>query len=142
MKTKICSKCKQRKFITEFYKRSNRPCGFVSECKSCKTKTCYKSRQKHAVVYKDGNRYHRLVKQLNISRKELIKVYDKLFRLQNGKCAICNKSVNKLDSRLCIDHNHETLEIRGLLCSSCNFGIGYFKEDISLLKQWIAYLQM
>lgn len=54
---------------------------------------------------------------------------------QGGLCAICRALPAK-----CIDHDHETGEIRGLLCPSCNTGLGYFKDDPTLLRSAIEYL--
>ena len=40
-----------------------------------------------------------------------------------------------------IDHNHETGEIRGILCHKCNTGIGLLNDDQELLKKAITYLE-
>ena len=52
------------------------------------------------------------------------------------RCGIC-KSIGV---RLAIDHDHDTLVVRGLLCTLCNTGLGHFKERISLLRAAIQYL--
>lgn len=75
--------------------------------------------------------------------------YDQMLKKQKGLCAICKnkenaKSYNKQSSapqRLAIDHCHKTGLVRGLLCFSCNRGIGYLKDDIKLLSNAIKYLQ-
>jgi len=54
---------------------------------------------------------------------------------QQSKCAICFREVP-----LCVDHNHDTGAIRGLLCQSCNTGLGFFKDSITLLKNAQMYL--
>lgn len=46
--------------------------------------------------------------------------YNQMFDEQNGCCAICNRSYTLFKKRLCVDHNHKTGEIRGLLCDRCN----------------------
>jgi len=66
--------------------------------------------------------------------------YDSLFKLQNGKCAICNTSLEYRSRSTHIDHNHSTLEIRGLLCHHCNTAIGLMKEDIVVMNNAIRYL--
>lgn len=63
-------------------------------------------------------------------------IYDK----QNGLCAICG-GVNSKGKKLCVDHDHETGTIRGLLCSNCNSGIGMLKDSVSLLEKAIKYLR-
>lgn len=42
--------------------------------------------------------------------------------------------------KLCVDHCHETGEVRGLLCSKCNTAIGMFQEDINVMYRAIEYL--
>lgn len=63
--------------------------------------------------------------------------YDRLLKSQDGVCAICGKSPK---GRLHIDHNHDTGEVRGLLCFRCNFGLSYFSENYSILQKASEYL--
>jgi hypothetical protein len=56
---------------------------------------------------------------------------------QGGVCAIC-KGVSL--KRLGVDHNHQTGEVRGLLCVKCNAGIGNFNENPSLMYAAVQYL--
>ena len=61
-----------------------------------------------------------------------------------GGCAICGARQGlggRNDRRLAVDHNHTTGKVRGLLCDSCNHGLGKFKDDKRLLKIAIAYLE-
>jgi uncharacterized protein YlaI len=64
--------------------------------------------------------------------------YGQLLEKQNYKCAICD--VANTQSRLSIDHNHKTQEIRGLLCHDCNSGIASFEENRQYLMRAIIYL--
>jgi len=71
--------------------------------------------------------------------------YDVLLKSQNGGCAICGTPVGHLSRygtpcRLAVDHDHETGQIRGLLCGSCNRGLGFFGDSPTLLKAAILYL--
>lgn len=59
---------------------------------------------------------------------------------QNNKCLICNKEQEVKD--LAIDHCHTTNKVRGLLCNSCNLGLGCFKDNLEILKNAIKYLEM
>ena|ERR1035437_10202672 len=61
--------------------------------------------------------------------------YDKLFKRQRGLCALCRKP-----KVLSVDHSHSSNKLRGLLCHSCNVGLGIFKDDPVLLRRAIAYL--
>jgi hypothetical protein len=61
-----------------------------------------------------------------------------LVTAQDNKCAICNTSVS---GNLHIDHCHNSNKIRGLLCGSCNRGLGLFKDNSAVLASAIKYLE-
>lgn len=65
--------------------------------------------------------------------------YNALFLKQGGVCKICGKY--QQHENLAVDHNHKTGKVRGLLCSSCNKGLGYFKDNPIILKEAIKYLR-
>ena len=72
--------------------------------------------------------------------------FDEMVENQKGVCAICgNPEIAKSRyagiKRLSVDHNHKTGKVRGLLCGTCNHGLGNFKDDIDLLKKAINYLR-
>ena len=56
-----------------------------------------------------------------------------------NQCQICKKRFAS-PSAMCIDHCHNTGEIRGMLCNSCNAGIGMFNDSAELLSSAIEYL--
>lgn len=58
---------------------------------------------------------------------------------ENPVCAICHKSQE--NRRLVIDHCHDTGKVRGVLCGTCNSGLGYFKDNIALIRKAIDYLE-
>lgn len=66
--------------------------------------------------------------------------YEFLFLSQDGKCAICGKYQSDLNKSLAVDHDHNTMEVRGLLCTSCNLGLGLFFDNKDILKRAIHYL--
>ena len=118
---KECSKCWKVKPLSEFYKNKRNPDGLQPTCKKCATKAT--TAHKRQTVSK-------------CSQLE----YDTLFVLQAGKCAICGKHNSDLKRNLAADHCHTTNKVRGLLCSTCNMGLGYFKDSQTLLLEAIAYL--
>ena len=66
-----------------------------------------------------------------------VKDYSNMYEKQNGKCAICDNSHDKLD----VDHCHETGVVRGLLCGVCNRALGMFGDNIKGLMKAIKYLR-
>lgn len=64
--------------------------------------------------------------------------YQSILEAQQGACGICGK---KNWRNLAIDHNHQTGDVRGLLCSTCNTGLGQFQDSVDLLEKAIEYLK-
>lgn len=65
--------------------------------------------------------------------------FRRMYLDQKGLCAICPKRMSGRDCH--IDHDHVTGKVRGLLCSSCNTGLGFFKDSVRLLASAIVYLE-
>jgi hypothetical protein len=63
-------------------------------------------------------------------------LYEELFESQHGKCGICAEPMK----RPLLDHSHITMEVRGLLCQSCNIGLGQFKDDPKILAAALNYI--
>jgi hypothetical protein len=65
---------------------------------------------------------------------------------QNNKCLICGVDISGQDVRgwdnACIDHNHNTDEVRGLLCRLCNTMLGISKENPEILRNAANYLEL
>lgn len=72
-----------------------------------------------------------------------------MFENQEGLCGICSrlmclcvKSPNdRCETRAEIDHDHETSEVRGLLCRNCNRGLGHFRDSTTFLRNAAGYLE-
>jgi hypothetical protein len=67
---------------------------------------------------------------------------EEVFIEQEGKCLICEVLLKApYDIYTHADHDHTTGEFRGLLCSTCNTGLGKFKDSIILLNKAMNYLE-
>lgn len=140
---KSCSRCKEEKSVSEFYISKGR---ISSACKSCKS-DMYKDWEKrnpekrkeiHSKHYEKTARWHVLKYKYGISKQE----YEAMLFYQDGKCAICyttNSRHNK-SNNLLVDHCHDSLKIRGLLCNRCNTALGLINDETSILKRMIEYL--
>jgi len=82
---------------------------------------------------RQADRYLRRLYGIGIEDKKA------MIKDQAGKCPICQRKLSKL--RTAIDHNHETGEVRGVLCHNCNRMLGEAKENIETLKRAINYLK-
>jgi hypothetical protein len=76
-----------------------------------------------------------LLKTYNLTLEQ----YNKMWINQNGCCAICKKHELEIQ-KLHVDHNHDTGQVRGLLCPQCNKGLGLFYDNKEYLETAIKYL--
>lgn len=68
--------------------------------------------------------------------------YDQLLKNQNYKCLICQNDFDMNNTKaIHVDHCHETNIVRGILCGTCNKGLGLFKDNIEYLQSAIKYLK-
>jgi hypothetical protein len=67
-----------------------------------------------------------------------IEEYRQKMEAQKRACAICKAPFS--GTRPHTDHDHETGTFRGILCGSCNVGLGYFYDSPELLRGAISYL--
>ena len=67
--------------------------------------------------------------------------FNSLLQAQGGRCAICGTSEPGQSGAFHVDHDHHTGKVRGLLCSGCNRGIGFLKDDLLVLESAVEYLK-
>jgi hypothetical protein len=70
-----------------------------------------------------------------------VQEYDLLLNKQDNQCAICGTEACMTGRVFAVDHNHDTGEVRGLLCGKCNIGLGQFSDNPALLVRAAAYLE-
>lgn len=122
----ICKRC----CLNSRYKTpSGRRDSYCSDCKNKNTREYTKS------LTKEQRRAYNLKAMYGIKPED----YQNMISCQNNKCLICD--IFMLDVKHCIDHNHKTGEIRGILCSPCNQGLGQFKDNIENLLNAAKYLK-
>lgn len=136
--------------LENFFNDKGFKSGKMAICKTCKQAKTYAWRKKNPAVYnalavkwrdKNPDKQHatdiKRVYGLSIER------YNEMLTKQECRCKICGKSHDSSikRGRLYVDHCHETEEVRGLLCSGCNSGIGYFSDNVELLEKAINYLK-
>lgn len=145
--TKTCSVCNQEKPLEGFYKQAGGRFGVGRQCKSCRNayrraygKAHLEKENQNARNWRAANPKRHLNNVLTLKFGITVEQYEKMFKDQNGACAICDKQ-NLNGRRLAVDHDHSTGKIRGLLCDTCNRGLGYMKDSINLLNKAASYLE-
>lgn len=84
----------------------------------------------------EANKDLKLRRAYGISLEE----YNILLEKQHKVCAICKQECVS-GRMLCVDHNHKTNKVRGLLCVNCNRAIGNLKDKVVLFSRAINYLK-
>jgi hypothetical protein len=69
-----------------------------------------------------------------------VEAWEAMFVSQGGLCAICDDFLSFGKSGACVDHDHRTGAVRGLLCTECNLGLGKFKDSLWHLERAAKYL--
>lgn len=107
-----------------------------SYCSECKRLRTNKSRKENPVRHAEYTWRSRIKRFYGITEA----AYTEIYKKQEGKCAICKAELEFRSKFTHIDHNHETLEVRGLLCHPCNTAIGLLKEDETIIINAFKYL--
>jgi hypothetical protein len=163
-KEKHCYGCKRTMPADAFYVEKRAACGLSSRCKDCvgvyqrdqyarkPERSLESSRQYRAqqarkrdefIAAESGEAPPTMKREIGVYGIG-IEEFCELNRLQSGRCAICHRLPDEVkghrSKRLYIDHCHETGVVRGLLCTSCNGAIGYFKNNVRTLIAAAKYL--
>lgn len=144
-KKKRCSKCKDPKFLDEFYR--NGQDHLCIPCRKEMNKSWYRRNRTKAKALSeawrkknaDRNRNAILVRLYGITLED----YHKRRTAQGDRCGICRKKRPPHGNKnkwFDVDHCHRTGRFRGLLCKGCNTGLGRFGDSIEGLQAAIAYL--
>lgn len=140
MSLKTCTKCEEAQPLS-FFCKGNGPDGRHYWCRPCRSQ--YRRDNKVRLNARTRQLYNeRPDGWMRRNRKFKYGLehdhYLALLAAQEGRCAICRSAPK--GKALCVDHDHATGEVRGLLCDRCNVGLGRFGDDPTLLRAAIDYL--
>lgn len=153
---KQCTKCRETKEITDFYKAAH---GYRARCKSCLTEQerlkyhtdpdhkdskCDKVRQKWQENPELWSKRKLAVRKSHLKRHYGMTIADWNVMLegQNSCCQICKTHIDSCPHKqLMVDHCHATGKVRALLCDFCNTALGKFKDSPQLLREAADYLE-
>lgn len=148
MSTKVCKACGVEKPLDKFYWGAKLVDGSrrrTSDCGACLSERAMQYRDRNPDVQLNAH----LLRVFGITLAE----YDRLLDAQNGVCVICGnppalalglrsrRQGRAVRPRLVVDHDHETGEVRGLLCTPCNRGIGFLNDDPKRVRAALDYLE-
>jgi len=133
----MCSTCYTREYMRS-YRKKNRD-------KVIEHRKTYKDSEKGKAVedaYRKRNwqkiREKQYLRSLWKKYGLLPEEYRRLLQRQKGKCAVCKKIQER---KLCVDHDHASGTVRGLLCTHCNTAIGHLDGREEWTRQALRYLR-
>lgn len=137
---KKCTKCNENKPLTAFGKHKRHKDGLRFRCKECE-KVDTKNKRKESLEQDYlGTRLKERASNLKRVFGMSLKEYDEKLLLQDSVCKICKEKC-KSGRRLAVDHDHSSGQIRDLLCTNCNQGLGKFQDNPELLEKAAEYLK-
>lgn len=133
---KRCSRCKEYKEFSLFYKETRAKDSHRAECKDCSKKL--KEKYLKSKEYKESRYFYNLERKYNVNKQQ----YLQLLKDQNHKCKVCGiEEVDVKGSKLFVDHCHNSGKVRGLLCFNCNLALGHVFDSVEVLENMIKYLK-
>jgi hypothetical protein len=137
---KTCRKCEITKPLDQFYKHKRSKGGYRNQCKECRDEKAkeWNNKNRHllsgyARKWESKNPLKKVCYSLRTLYGITLRQRDEMIDSQGGKCPVCLVEFSKEVSP-CVDHDHTTGEIRGILCMSCNFAEGLLKNTDSVLR--------
>lgn len=145
--SKACTKCKVVKEDCNFYKCSLVKSGLSPSCKACSSEysKSYRAANRERVrnnistwVKSNPEKCSERARRATLKRRYGMSVadYDLILKDQEGMCKICGES-----KRLYIDHCHDSGIVRGLLCASCNIGVGHLEKSGDFVQKALDYIK-
>lgn len=136
---RYCPECDDWLPRDRFYKDARAASGLTRRCRQHHMARAYESRKRHRPVSSrwESQRESFLRRKYGIGLAD----YHRMFEEQRGLCAICHSPDSRNGNRsMVVDHDHSTGQVRGLLCGTCNTALGKFRDDPTILRSAIRYL--
>lgn len=91
--------------------------------------------------YKKSDAGQRAGKHERLGRKYGMSIddFDGMWASQDGVCVTCSASLD--DVKACVDHDHYTGRVRGILCHNCNVSAGLLKDSSHIAASLSEYLR-
>lgn len=125
---RTCTKCQEPKPTSAFGPdKRNKKDGLARWCRACRQEYVRAYCEQNRGRVQEGHIRRHYQKRYGITPEQ----YDQMLSEQQGVCAICNSTPesdrNRELQRLAVDHDHDTGEVRGLLCARCNLSLGHIE---------------
>lgn len=134
-----CSHCGEV-LPKDMFHRDKTTRGYDPRCRPCRAAYARKKYHEDIVASRARGREHQRRHRFRTAYGLTLDEWQQFVDDQDGACAIC-KTAPDNPRELCVDHDHNTGQVRQLLCNNCNAGIGMFADDPERLIEAVLYLQ-
>lgn len=137
---KTCTKCNTEKDLSEYGLNKGSVRSICKACRRIESKEWYQKNKERKREL--SQKYKHIKKSQDLERTYGITMdeYKQMLEDQNHVCKICSKP-QSTNRSLCVDHCHTTGKVRGLLCDSCNRGLGMLGDNVESLSTALQYLK-
>lgn len=154
--TKLCRTCGVAKPLDQMLRHRSSKDGRQHKCIDCSERRLAERRLRNNRDWRVANPEKYAISHARTQRRALAsqmpeqrraktlrkygltqEAYDAMLRGQGGVCAICSR---EFEDALHVDHDPVSGAVRGLLCGSCNRGIGLLGHDTERLIAAATYL--
>jgi hypothetical protein len=123
---KYCPRCQQELPIDAFGSNRSSRDGRAAYCRPCHNAVGLENKRR---LYGSTRDYH-LRRRYGLTSADV----DAMVEAQGGTCAVCPGKPEH------VDHDHETGQVRGILCFNCNQSLGNVRDDPNVLRGLARYL--
>lgn len=156
---KVCSKCKENKLASDYTTRTSAKgkVSLQSRCRKCASEAARESNKKkfedkdvynmYMVLYRRTpsgalSWFKQKAKKHGLPPEEVERAAQ-AFIATEGHCEVCGADPIAKGNKhgLYLDHCHETMTFRGLLCLQCNSMLGYGRDNAEIVRRGAEYLE-
>ena len=138
---KHCNSCNTTKPLSEFGLLRQKPRHICKMCKNLESKIWYENNKDRKKQLSKEYRHIKKDKDLQSTYGIDLATYNQMLVTQGRRCKICQTPQGDLKRAMCVDHDHSTGKVRGLLCDTCNRSLGLLKDNVNILTRAVDYLQ-
>ncbi len=120
---------------TEFYRKGQVKSGMNRICLTCMRQKGKERYQRDKEKRLEQAKWGFIKRKFGITKEKFLQMLDD----QKNSCAICTTAFTE-SRNTCVDHDHLTDKVRGILCRKCNLAIGLLGDSPVVIQRAANYL--
>lgn len=135
---KACIRCLKVKPASSYLPSNHTLDGYAQRCTQCRGDLAVALKDRRRAVKRDTERMRaaKLRREYGLTEQAFLEMRVD----QHDACAICREPFDARKA-ICVDHCHDSGNVRGLLCHQCNTAIGFLKDNPTVCRMAAEYLE-